>query len=457
MLPNALHCAAFDVLAQEDQWTVAARDTWKEGVEGVGAAWDALSSDVLESLGGIGAGAADVDDAAAPVPLTSEAVGLALGLKCMRQCLTFMGRFINLPLFAAVLNDQSSEPLLAAPKPLLLRTVFEEAYPALLKAITRENDWMGGSDGAGPGKLSKQLRFIVGHMAAIVGTVFVENEPTWLVRERSKITHIQNQPPPRTLREALSDLMTEESSFLCEGSDEERAASLAAARESSLDRMLITEYLQTQTYVSVSEKDDMRSGTWSRRDLRVNRQRQANFLTNHMHHTKLTTDCTKRVPQRHNLLHGCFQIVCMERGCPCGNVVLIFVFMPYGESPEFAFHLLRERFGGRLPKYFLYDNACHLGEFARRRDPLLFCRVIFLIDRLHAPNHITSCSPAYRLKHYNGHSVLGGCLSESCEEVNAQMQRYTASTVRHMILAHAMLYMILFFGLWNDRKNARGN
>ena len=77
---------------------------------------------------------------------------------------------------------------------------------------------------------------------------------------------------------------------------------------------------------------------------------------------------------------------------------------------------------------------------------------MFLFDRLHETNHVWSCNPAHFVKLYNGHKILGGCLSQVCEKVNSEIERYPVHTVRHMKLFHAMTFMTIFFGLLNDRN-----
>jgi hypothetical protein len=105
------------------------------------------------------------------------------------------------------------------------------------------------------------------------------------------------------------------------------------------------------------------------------------------------------------------------------------------------------------PKFVLYDAACKLKSYALARDAKFFCNITILFDRLHETNHVWSCNPSHFLKLYNAHPLLGGCVSQVCEQVNSEIKRYPVHTVRHMNLAHAMVYMTIFFVLLNERNS----
>jgi hypothetical protein len=61
------------------------------------------------------------------------------------------------------------------------------------------------------------------------------------------------------------------------------------------------------------------------------------------------------------------------------------------------------------------------------------------------------------MRPYNGHRMMGGCLSQVCEKVNSEIKRYPVYTVRHMRLKHAAIFMTVLFVLLNDRNSNDSN
>ena len=161
--------------------------------------------------------------------------------------------------------------------------------------------------------------------------------------------------------------------------------------------------------------------------------------------------CQKKVLKSRMWLWGLFQVCCVEDNCPCGGCVLALQFMDHGESPAFYFNILRERFTV-APKYVIYDNACKLKAYALARDPIFFASVLFLIDKLHEPNHVKTCHSSHLLMLFNSHPLLSIINSQACEQFNATVALRAAKIVRWMTLPHATVYMCMFCLLYNAAK-----
>ncbi|XP_038077318.1 uncharacterized protein LOC119745165 [Patiria miniata] len=103
--------------------------------------------------------------------------------------------------------------------------------------------------------------------------------------------------------------------------------------------------------------------------------------------------------------------------CPHG-ICYGFEIMNQFESPNVPFTLLLTRFE-TPPKMIVYDNACHLHAYCLNREPGMFKKTKFLIDRLHWPNH-TACSVGYKLDGYSKYKAIN---SQVAEQMNSSLQR----------------------------------
>lgn len=100
----------------------------------------------------------------------------------------------------------------------------------------------------------------------------------------------------------------------------------------------------------------------------------------------------------HDAALGIFTLLCRHGIC------YGFHIMDQAESPRTPFALLMARFENGMmcihawklvitnactaPDIFVYDNCCHLAEYAYNREPNFFRNTLFLIDRY---GHASAC------------------------------------------------------------------
>ena len=110
--------------------------------------------------------------------------------------------------------------------------------------------------------------------------------------------------------------------------------------------------------------------------------------------------------------------------CPHG-ICLGFQVMINKESPRVPFEMLMTRFK-EMPTEVIYDNACHLHVYALKREPNRFKNTRFMIDRLHAKNHV-SCSLGYDMNEYKADVSIATFNSQICEQANADLRRLSTA------------------------------
>jgi hypothetical protein len=340
-----------------------------------------------------------------------------------------------------------------------IRSVLKECNRPLLHCITTDSKSIyEGGDGIG--LIPNFLRPAIAHYGGIVATQLLCREGLWSLRaEGETMSQMIRAGPVRELRlyDKILNIMNDESNHEYGLNDE---LLLSDYRAKSEDRRIVQEILETFNHVSVTKQSDSFNGTFTIKELRQHRQRSEMEISDFLNKYKSVyadqfscvddDQCNKKVPKNPNNTAGIFIICCGKKGC-CRRVLGMKV-MDTGESPKFFYDFIRERLPVK-PKYVLYDAACKLKSYAMARDSKFFCHITILFDRLHESNHVWSCNPSHFLKLYNAHELLGGCVSQVCEQVNSEIKRYPVHTVRHMNLAHAMIYMSTFFVLLNERNS----
>jgi hypothetical protein len=81
------------------------------------------------------------------------------------------------------------------------------------------------------------------------------------------------------------------------------------------------------------------------------------------------------------------------------------------ESARTVFELIYSRWE-HAPDVIIYDNACNLDVYCRKREPHFFRATIFMVDRLHYHSH-HGCSPIY---HMDSYIVLEDINSQAMEQ-----------------------------------------
>lgn len=113
------------------------------------------------------------------------------------------------------------------------------------------------------------------------------------------------------------------------------------------------------------------------------------------------------------------------------------------------YQILRSRYE-TAPEVVVYDNGCHLHDYALNRDPRFFRDTKFLIDRLHADNHV-ACSSGYDIRTYNESAELVRLNSQAAEQYNSMLTTSTPS-LSHSTEYHFKLRLRLLFKYLNSRK-----
>ncbi|KAI6659495.1 hypothetical protein LOD99_10743 [Oopsacas minuta] len=96
--------------------------------------------------------------------------------------------------------------------------------------------------------------------------------------------------------------------------------------------------------------------------------------------------CLKKFPTHKRFSPGIVAITCKHRIC------YGFQILRQHESTVVIYNLLMTIFREQ-PKVIIYDNACNLHKTCMKRDPKVFRKTTFLIDRFHSTNH--KCNPSY--------------------------------------------------------------
>lgn len=145
-------------------------------------------------------------------------------------------------------------------------------------------------------------------------------------------------------------------------------------------------------------------------------------------------------------------IVC----CGCEQKkVLGFHFLKKHESPAHVAQILLHRFSrDRLQRLIVvYDNACHLHRWCYKREPGLFARVQFLIDRLHWWNHV-GCQLTLDMHSFKFSAHIIAINSEAVEQVNNTLRK-RRSSISQMTMHNAVEDLREFFWRANASRARR--
>lgn len=129
--------------------------------------------------------------------------------------------------------------------------------------------------------------------------------------------------------------------------------------------------------------------------------------------------CTKASPTVKGFTPGLFVI-----SCPHGYVYYL-KLLRRGESPQVYYEFLRDRCRN-APRRVCYDNGCNLDCYVAARSPELTARMVVLIDRLHARNHV-HCSSCYQLDRYTDYNASLDFNTQVAEHGNRPIQRAAPS------------------------------
>ena len=119
--------------------------------------------------------------------------------------------------------------------------------------------------------------------------------------------------------------------------------------------------------------------------------------------------------------------------------------MESAESPRTPFNLLMCHFNN-MPGLIIYDNSCHLHNFALKREPTRFKNTRFMIDRLHYRNH--KCTRGYSMDSYVSDDKIKNTNSQANEQVNSLLRRLS-TPVGGMSSDNAKHHVSVFLALRN--------
>ena len=106
------------------------------------------------------------------------------------------------------------------------------------------------------------------------------------------------------------------------------------------------------------------------------------------------------------------------------------------------------------PKYFIYDNACHLQPFINSHNTLTNNRLEilkekhFCIDRLHYYNHTREICKTF---HCDNYQELKSVNSMSCEETNFWLSGFKYIS-KHMNGKKFVFYLFIICDFFNQEK-----
>lgn len=107
------------------------------------------------------------------------------------------------------------------------------------------------------------------------------------------------------------------------------------------------------------------------------------------------------------------------------------------------------------PDVIVYDNACHLADYALNREPDWIRLSRLVIDRLHFANHVKQCSEGFDMRIYSKLANINSevkwfyvyvqcvlCLTweQVCEQMNSLLKLHARFT-RQMTQEHFMIHM----------------
>jgi len=161
--------------------------------------------------------------------------------------------------------------------------------------------------------------------------------------------------------------------------------------------------------------------------------------------------CNTEVKRHAHLTPGIFGIFCPHGIC------LGFQAMHRFEGASTLFEILVQRFP-EMPGTIIYDNACNLSKYCLTREPTLFSRVKFFVDRVHWAGHVGChrgfCMDAYPKTLPVMGMTLGDINSQVCEQGNSKMELIAVQT-KYMRQDTYMDYVKLFLHLANAEVAAK--
>jgi hypothetical protein len=107
-----------------------------------------------------------------------------------------------------------------------------------------------------------------------------------------------------------------------------------------------------------------------------------------------------------------------------------------------------------IPKYIIYDNACHLEPFVKKHQNLNSAQLlklndtIFVIDRLHFFNHVGKNCKNYKAEN---HDELKNVNTVICEETNYWFSGYK-HIMKYMNSERYLFYLYIICESYNNEK-----
>jgi len=114
---------------------------------------------------------------------------------------------------------------------------------------------------------------------------------------------------------------------------------------------------------------------------------------------------------------------------------------------------------GDVPKYIVYDDACHLKTFCENRAHISerirkVCDFKFVIDKMHIQGHIpTKCRSDCHPKNYPELHAPININTVVCEQINFWIGRFKY-IVKHMNYFRYIFFHYIIFDLYNTFKSS---
>lgn len=97
---------------------------------------------------------------------------------------------------------------------------------------------------------------------------------------------------------------------------------------------------------------------------------------------------------------------------------------------------------GKNFEYCIYDNACHLSEFVKKKNLTEFSKMKFIIDNFHIKNHKRpKCKLEFSSDNY---FELKNINTQVCEQLFSKISKLKHN-VKHMSKNHFIFYFIYIF------------
>ena len=118
------------------------------------------------------------------------------------------------------------------------------------------------------------------------------------------------------------------------------------------------------------------------------------------------------------------------------------------ESAKVPFDIFTSRFH-TPPRVIVYDNACKLHAHCLNREPRLYQRTRFFIDRFHWHGHV-GCSSGYCLNSYKSMDICS-INSQVNEQANSGLQRIKGQ-LAYIMKQNNFVFTLLFLYIVNKDK-----